>query len=189
MTQATLVGLIDCRGHTLVIPLLARKTISHNFHRQNSDPPSPISTPTTTTVSATSHRPFSQIPPHTPSKWPRKSATSRRYFRPPSAACDKQLTDPSGEQFIEICRRKDASCTFLFETNRRPEARILRIWKVSVTNKSRFVTAARIKKNKKSSLIKFKVRCSKHLYTLALKDAEKAEKLKQSLPPSMLAPT
>lgn len=45
-------------------------------------------------------------------------------------------------------------------------------------------TAARIKKNKKSSLIKFKVRCSKHLYTLALKDAEKAEKLKQSLPPS-----
>lgn len=48
--------------------------------------------------------------------------------------------------------------------------------------------AARIKKNKKNSLIKFKVRCSKHLYTLALKDAEKAEKLKQSLPPSTLSP-
>lgn len=48
--------------------------------------------------------------------------------------------------------------------------------------------AARIKKNKKNSLIKFKVRCSKHLYTLALKDAEKAEKLKQSLPPSMQSP-
>lgn len=48
------------------------------------------------------------------------------------------------------------------------------------------LTAARIKKNKKSSLIKFKVRCSKHLYTLALKDAEKAEKLKQSLPPSTI---
>lgn len=47
-----------------------------------------------------------------------------------------------------------------------------------------FSAAARIKKNKKTSLIKFKVRCSKHLYTLALKDAEKAEKLKQSLPPS-----
>ncbi|CAN8095165.1 unnamed protein product [Discula destructiva] len=58
------------------------------------------------------------------------------------------------KQFIEICRRKDAS-------------------------------SARIKKNKKTSLIKFKVRCSKHLYTLALKDAEKAEKLKQSLPPSL----
>jgi large subunit ribosomal protein L38e len=37
-------------------------------------------------------------------------------------------------------------------------------------------------------LIKFKVRCSKHLYTLALKDAEKAEKLKQSLPPSTALP-
>lgn len=48
--------------------------------------------------------------------------------------------------------------------------------------------AARIKKNKKTSLIKFKVRCSKHLYTLALKDAEKAEKLKQSLPPSTVFP-
>ncbi|KAJ0117178.1 60s ribosomal protein l38 [Diaporthe amygdali] len=46
-------------------------------------------------------------------------------------------------------------------------------------------SSARIKKNKKTSLIKFKVRCSKHLYTLALKDAEKAEKLKQSLPPNL----
>lgn len=45
-------------------------------------------------------------------------------------------------------------------------------------------TAARIKKNKKTSLVKFKVRCQKHLYTLVLKDAEKAEKLKASLPPS-----
>lgn len=53
---------------------------------------------------------------------------------------------------------------------------------------TRISPAARIKKNKKTSLIKFKVRCSKHLYTLALKDAEKAEKLKQSLPPSTTLP-
>ncbi|EON97629.1 putative 60s ribosomal protein l38 protein [Phaeoacremonium minimum UCRPA7] len=46
-------------------------------------------------------------------------------------------------------------------------------------------SSARIKKNKKASSIKFKVRCQKHLYTLVLKDAEKAEKLKQSLPPSL----
>ncbi|KAI1328831.1 ribosomal protein L38e [Xylariaceae sp. FL0255] len=45
--------------------------------------------------------------------------------------------------------------------------------------------SARIKKNKKSSQTKFKVRCSKHLYTLVLKDSEKAEKLKQSLPPNL----
>lgn len=53
--------------------------------------------------------------------------------------------------------------------------------------------AARIKKNKKTNNVKFKVRCQKHLYTLVLKDTDKAEKLKQSLPPSMpsliLAPT
>jgi hypothetical protein len=48
------------------------------------------------------------------------------------------------------------------------------------------ITAARIKRNKKTSQTKFKVRCSRHLYTLVLKDSEKVEKLKQSLPPSML---
>ncbi|CZR57918.1 probable ribosomal protein L38 [Phialocephala subalpina] len=58
------------------------------------------------------------------------------------------------KNFIEICRRKDAS-------------------------------SARIKRTKKSSQIKFKVRCQRHLYTLVLKDAEKAEKLKQSLPPNL----
>ena len=34
---------------------------------------------------------------------------------------------------------------------------------------------------------KFKVRCSRYLYTLSLDDPEKAEKLKQSLPPGKLA--
>jgi large subunit ribosomal protein L38e len=48
-------------------------------------------------------------------------------------------------------------------------------------------TAARIKRNKKSSQIKFKVRCHRNLYTLVLKDTDKAEKLKQSLPPGMCA--
>lgn len=47
-------------------------------------------------------------------------------------------------------------------------------------------TAARIKKNKKSTQIKFKVRCKKYVYTLVLKDSDRAEKLKQSLPPGML---
>jgi hypothetical protein len=48
--------------------------------------------------------------------------------------------------------------------------------------------AARIKKNKKVGNVKFKVRCQKHLYTLVLKDSDKAEKLKQSLPPSKTGP-
>ncbi|KAJ5309009.1 hypothetical protein N7499_007293 [Penicillium canescens] len=58
------------------------------------------------------------------------------------------------KQFIEICRRKDAS-------------------------------SARIKKNRKSQQTKFKVRCQKNLYTLVLKDSDKADKLKQSLPPAL----
>jgi len=45
--------------------------------------------------------------------------------------------------------------------------------------------AARIKKNKKNHTIKFKVRCKRYLYTLVLKDLERAEKLKQSLPPGI----
>ncbi|CAF3459724.1 60S ribosomal protein L38 [Fusarium graminearum] len=46
-------------------------------------------------------------------------------------------------------------------------------------------SSARIKKNKKTNNIKFKVRCQKNLYTLVLKDTDKAEKLKQSLPPTL----
>lgn len=42
-------------------------------------------------------------------------------------------------------------------------------------------TAVKIKKNKDN--VKFKVRCSRYLYTLVITDKEKAEKLKQSLPP------
>ena len=47
-----------------------------------------------------------------------------------------------------------------------------------------FCAATRIKKNKNTQQIKFKVRCQRFLYTLVLKDSDKAEKLKQSLPPS-----
>lgn len=43
--------------------------------------------------------------------------------------------------------------------------------------------AARIKKNGKNQQTKFKVRCHRNLYTLVLKDSDKADKLKQSLPP------
>jgi hypothetical protein len=42
--------------------------------------------------------------------------------------------------------------------------------------------AANVKKT--GSNIKFKLRCAKYLYTLVLADAEKAKKLRSSLPPS-----
>ena len=41
--------------------------------------------------------------------------------------------------------------------------------------------SVKIKKNAENT--KFKVRCSRFLYTLVITDKEKAEKLKQSLPP------
>jgi len=63
------------------------------------------------------------------------------------------------KQFIEIARRKDASA-----------ARIKKV-------------APRVAGGKTKT--KFKIRCSRYLYTLSLDDAEKAEKLKQSLPPGL----
>ncbi|GAB7333905.1 hypothetical protein MBLNU13_g06020t1 [Cladosporium sp. NU13] len=45
-------------------------------------------------------------------------------------------------------------------------------------------SSVRVKKNADKQ-IKFKVRGSNDLYTLVLKDSDKAEKLKQSLPPSL----
>ena len=43
--------------------------------------------------------------------------------------------------------------------------------------------SVKIKKTKTST--KFKIRCSRYLYTLVVEDAEKAEKLTQSLPPGV----
>merc|ERR1712221_20268 len=39
---------------------------------------------------------------------------------------------------------------------------------------------------KKDNTVKFKVRCSRYLYTLKVSDKEKAAKLRQSLPPGLL---
>jgi len=53
---------------------------------------------------------------------------------------------------------------------------------------STFGVAARIKKVLSrvpgvKPKIKFKVRCSRYIYTLSLDDSERAEKLRQTLPP------
>ncbi|KAJ2078236.1 hypothetical protein H4R24_004625, partial [Coemansia sp. RSA 988] len=44
-------------------------------------------------------------------------------------------------------------------------------------------TGVRVKKN--GSVVKFKVRCARYLYTLTVADAQKALKLRQSLPPGL----
>uniref|UniRef100_A0A646QCK1 Large ribosomal subunit protein eL38 n=2 Tax=Scolopendridae TaxID=41363 RepID=A0A646QCK1_9MYRI len=43
--------------------------------------------------------------------------------------------------------------------------------------------SVKIKKNRENT--KFKLRCKRYLYTLVVPDKEKAEKLKQSLPPGL----
>ena len=51
--------------------------------------------------------------------------------------------------------------------------------------KARRSDAKLVKIRKRSSQTKFKIRCSRHLYTLVVKDSEKADKLTQSLPPGL----
>ncbi|KAI6130938.1 P-loop containing nucleoside triphosphate hydrolase protein [Pisolithus croceorrhizus] len=63
------------------------------------------------------------------------------------------------KEFISIARRKDAT-----------QARIKKVTARTPTGKA---------------ITKFKVRCSRYLYTLSVDDPEKAEKLKQSLPPGL----
>ena len=46
--------------------------------------------------------------------------------------------------------------------------------------------ARSVKIKKTTGITKFKVRCSRYLYTLCVTDADKADKLKQSLPPGEL---
>jgi len=51
--------------------------------------------------------------------------------------------------------------------------------------KARRPDATLVKIRKRDAQTKFKIRCSRNLYTLVVKDAEKADKLTQSLPPGL----
>ncbi|KAE8807835.1 60S ribosomal protein L38 [Hordeum vulgare] len=52
-----------------------------------------------------------------------------------------------------------------------------------LTARRKDARSVRIKRTKDA--VKFKVRCSRYLYTLCVFDADKANKLKQSLPPGL----
>ncbi|URD82270.1 GRAM domain containing protein [Musa troglodytarum] len=54
-----------------------------------------------------------------------------------------------------------------------------------LTARRKDARSVKIKRSK--DVVKFKVRCSKYLYTLCVFDSEKADKLKQSLPPGLSA--
>ncbi|SGY76193.1 BQ5605_C005g03473 [Microbotryum silenes-dioicae] len=68
------------------------------------------------------------------------------------------------KQFLEIARRPDAKSAQI---------------KKSVSRKTGASGTTSATK------YKFKIRCSRYLYTFCLSDADKAEKLRQSLPPTL----
>ena len=51
--------------------------------------------------------------------------------------------------------------------------------------KARRKDARSVKIKKSAGSTKFKIRCSRYLYTLRVEDPEKADKLTQSLPPGL----
>nr|ODN87254.1 hypothetical protein L203_03526 [Cryptococcus depauperatus CBS 7841] len=77
------------------------------------------------------------------------------------------------KKFLEIARRKDATLARIKKTAIKPT-------RTTTVSKSKAAKAP-------THVTKFKIRCSKYLYTLVLDDAEKADKLKQSLPPGTSA--
>lgn len=91
---------------------------------------------------------------------------------------------PSEGRFLYVFNAAIRHPTFPSKKISRRELGENERWEEGIVS-TNLTTAARIKKNKKAHNIKFKVRCQKNLYTLVLKDNDKAEKLKQSLPPSM----
>ena len=58
------------------------------------------------------------------------------------------------------------------ETVRRKDARFVKIWRAKPGAKGGPVT-------------KFKIRCSRYIYTLRVEESEKADRLKASLPPGL----
>ncbi|GHJ90239.1 hypothetical protein NliqN6_6641 [Naganishia liquefaciens] len=85
----------------------------------------------------------------------------------------KQVTDI--KKFLEIARRKDARSARVKKTT-------VRITPAQTTGLSAKKIAAM---GPTKTVTKFKIRCSRYLYTLSLEDSEKAEKLRSSLPPGL----
>ena len=86
----------------------------------------------------------------------------------------KQITDI--KQFLAITQRKDATSRNFFNFN----SSFLKYNFLKYNFFYNFISGIKVKKM--TTGYKFKVRCSRYLYTLAVSDKEKAEKLRQTLP-------
>ncbi|CDI80140.1 hypothetical protein, conserved [Eimeria acervulina] len=70
-------------------------------------------------------------------------------------------------EFLQTARRKDARKVVILRSIRRPKGQPF------------------APSSAGSLITKFKIRCSKHLYTLVVTDKAKAQKIESSLPPSL----
>ena len=78
------------------------------------------------------------------------------------------------------CANFFKTLSFSLSLNTQPK-QINEIKDFLLTARRKDARSVKIKRSK--DVVKFKVRCSKYLYTLCVFDSEKADKLKQSLPP------
>ncbi|KAG6758161.1 hypothetical protein POTOM_038497 [Populus tomentosa] len=89
----------------------------------------------------------------------------------------RRLTDGTLAGEIDHCTDVEA----LPASTVRPPKQIHEIKDFLLTARRKDARSVKIKRSR--DVVKFKVRCSKYLYTLCVFDPEKADKLKQSLPP------
>ncbi|CAN7052432.1 unnamed protein product [Brassica rapa subsp. trilocularis] len=80
--------------------------------------------------------------------------------------------------FFSDGKRKEVAAA---KTEPRMPKQIHEIKDFLLTARRKDARSVKIKRSK--DIVKFKVRCSRYLYTLCVFDQEKADKLKQSLPP------
>ncbi|KAJ1672672.1 60S ribosomal protein L38, partial [Spiromyces aspiralis] len=96
----------------------------------------------------------------------------------------KQVTDI--KEFLEITRRKDAKSKLLKKALMSASS-VLYIGEVvkftGILTSQHTRLGIRVKKN--GNLTKFKVRCSRFLYTMCIKDGGQAKKLREAFPPGM----
>lgn len=90
-------------------------------------------------------------------------------------------------QFLKIklllCETNAPCFRICFIFHRRMPQEIKEVKDFLIKARRKDARAVKIKKNENNT--KFKIRCSRYLYTLVVQDKEKAEKLKQSLPPGL----
>ncbi|EXB88161.1 60S ribosomal protein L38 [Morus notabilis] len=111
--------------------------------------------------------------------YPRIYSTSSSFLRGTPASEALSWVFRESKQNAKII--SDILCYNFGHVNQMPPKQIHEIKDFLLTARRKDARSVKIKRSK--DVVKFKVRCSKYLYTLCVFDSEKADKLKQSLPP------